>query len=167
MSLIPSFSLIINAPNAILNDLAGAPISVGKFSAYSDSNSDQGISLTIFTQRLSADNLPSKGSSKSDGGLGASSAFRYTSANGDARVLSHNTCFSCTLTTFLVGKSLHCLLFSLIQQALLSAAKTSNNLPHLRIVPIPKTRSQRLRKSRPPPAFQNPVFSIKINLRDR
>src|SRR6476661_3895875 len=77
-----------------------------------------GISSTIFTQRLSADNLPSKGSSKSDGGLGASSAFRYTSANGDARVLSHYTCFSCTLTTFLVGKSLHCLLFSLIQQAL-------------------------------------------------
>ncbi|WP_445173385.1 hypothetical protein, partial [Microcoleus sp.] len=32
--------------------------------------------------------------------------------------LSHYTCFSCTLTTFLGGKSLHCLLFSLIQQAL-------------------------------------------------
>ncbi|MCT7952122.1 DUF2243 domain-containing protein, partial [Ancylothrix sp. C2] len=27
---------------------------------------------------------------------------------------------SCTLTTFLVGKSLHCLLFSLIQQALIN-----------------------------------------------
>src|SRR6476661_2281932 len=77
-----------------------------------------GISSTIFTQRLSSDNLPSKGSSKSDGGLGASSAFRYTIANGDARVLSHYTCFSCTLTTFLVGKPIHCLLFSLIQQAL-------------------------------------------------
>ena|SRR6476661_8254720 len=85
-----------------------------------------GISSTIFTQRLSADNLPSKGSSKSDGGLGASSAFRYTSANGDARVLSHYTCFSCTLTTFLVGKSLHCLLFSLIQQALCNKISNSS-----------------------------------------
>src|SRR6476469_3940082 len=109
---------MINAPNAIRNDLVLKPISVGKFSAYSDSNSDQGISWAIFTQRLSSDNLPSKGSSKSDGGLGASSAFRYTIANGDARVLSHYTCFSCTLTTFLVGTPIHCLLFSLIQQAL-------------------------------------------------
>lgn len=39
--LIPSFSLIINAPNAILNDLALKPISVGKFAEYADSNSDQ------------------------------------------------------------------------------------------------------------------------------
>jgi len=114
MSLIPSFSLMINAPNAILNDWAGAPISVGKFSAYSDSNSDQGISSTIFTQRLSADNLPSKGSSKSDGGLGASSAFRYTSANGDARVLSHYTFFGRkipTLFTFLTDSAspIYCL----------------------------------------------------------
>jgi len=92
--------LIINAPNAILNDLALSPISVGKFLAYSASNYDHGISSAIFTQRLSADNLPSKGSSKSDGGLGANSAFLYTIANGDARVLSHYTCFSCTLPPF-------------------------------------------------------------------
>jgi len=88
---------MINAPNAILNDLAGAPISVGKFWAYSDSNSDHGISWAIFTQRLSGDKLPPKGSSNSDGGFGASSTFRYTIAGGDARVLTYFTCLSCTL----------------------------------------------------------------------
>jgi hypothetical protein len=46
---------------------------------------------------LSADNLPPKGSSNSDGGLGASSAFLYTIAGGDARLLTYFTCFSCTL----------------------------------------------------------------------
>jgi hypothetical protein len=65
---------------------AGAPISLGKFSAYSDSNSDYGITWAIFTQRLSADNFPPKGSSKSEGEEGASSAFRYTIARGDARL---------------------------------------------------------------------------------
>jgi hypothetical protein len=64
---------------------AGAPISVGKFSAYSDSNSDRGIAWTIFTQRLSADNFPPKRSSKSEGEGGASSAFMYA-ARGDARL---------------------------------------------------------------------------------
>src|SRR4028118_1363694 len=85
-SLIPSFSLILNAPNAIRKDLAGAPISVGKFSAYSDSNSDQGISWDIFTQRLSADNLDPLANSKSKDVRGASSAFLYRGADGDARV---------------------------------------------------------------------------------
>jgi hypothetical protein len=89
--------LIINAPNAIRKDLALKPFSVGKFSAYSDSNSDHGISSPIFTQRLSADNLPPKGSSNSDGGLEASSAFLYMIAGGDARVLTYFTCLSCTL----------------------------------------------------------------------
>ena len=67
---------------------AGAPISLGKFSAYSDSNYDRGITRAIFTQRLSADKFPPTGSSKSEGegGGGASSAFRYTIARGDARV---------------------------------------------------------------------------------
>jgi hypothetical protein len=65
---------------------AGAPISLGKFSAYSDSNSDRGITRAIFTQRLSADNFPPKGSSKLGGEGGASSAFQYTIARGDARV---------------------------------------------------------------------------------
>jgi hypothetical protein len=65
---------------------AGAPISVGKFSAYSDSNSDHGITWALFTQRLSADNFPPKGSSKSEGEGGANSAFMYTIARGDARV---------------------------------------------------------------------------------
>jgi len=65
---------------------AGAPISVGKFSGYSDSNSDHGITWAIFTQRLSADNFPPKGSSKSEGEGGASSAFLYTIARGDARL---------------------------------------------------------------------------------
>ena len=64
---------------------AGAPISVGKFSAYSDSNSDRGITWAIFTQRLSGDNFPQEGSSKSEGEGGASSAFLYT-ARGDARL---------------------------------------------------------------------------------
>jgi hypothetical protein len=41
--LIPDFYLIINAPNAIRKDLAGAPFSVGKLAAYSDSNSSHGI----------------------------------------------------------------------------------------------------------------------------
>ena len=85
---------MINAPNAILNDLAGAPISVGKFSAYSDSNSDHRISSAIFTQRLSAANLHPLESSKSKGPVGADSAFRYTIANGNARVLYYFTCFS-------------------------------------------------------------------------
>ncbi len=65
---------------------AGAPVSVGKFSAYSDSNSDHRITWAIFTQRLSADKFPPKGSSKSEGEGGASSAFMYTIARGDARL---------------------------------------------------------------------------------
>jgi hypothetical protein len=48
---------------------ASAPFSVGKFSAYSASNPDHGINSVIFTQRLSDDNLPPKGSSNSDGDL--------------------------------------------------------------------------------------------------
>ena len=88
---------MINAPNAILNDLAGAPISVGKFLAYSDSNSSHGISWAIFTQRLSGDNFPHEGISKSEGEGRASSAFLYTSALGDAKVLYYFTCLSCTL----------------------------------------------------------------------
>jgi|GEM_PF-5959442 len=95
--LIPSFSLIINAPNAIRNDLAGAPFSVGKFSAYSDSNSDRGITWAIFTQRLESDNFPHEGSSKSEGEREANSAFLYKFALGDARVLTYFTCLSCTL----------------------------------------------------------------------
>ncbi|WP_377481785.1 MAG: hypothetical protein P2A85_14685 [Microcoleus anatoxicus] len=46
---------------------------------------------------MSADNLPPKGSSNSDGGLEASSAFLYTIAGGDARVLTYSTSLSCTL----------------------------------------------------------------------
>jgi hypothetical protein len=60
--------------------------SAGKLAAYSDSNSSHGIIWAIFTQRLSADNLPPKGSSNSDGRLGASSAFLYTLAGGYARL---------------------------------------------------------------------------------
>src|SRR4028119_2022223 len=90
-SLIPNFSLIINAPNAIRKDLAGAPFSVGKFLAYSVSNSDHGISSAIFTQRLSGDNFPHEGSSKSEGEAVASSAFLYTFAGGDARVLDRKS----------------------------------------------------------------------------
>jgi len=85
---------MINAPNAIRNDLAGAPRDVGKFSAYSASNSDHGMSWVIFTQRLSADNLHPLASSKSKGSRGASSAFLYMIADGDARLLTYFTCFS-------------------------------------------------------------------------
>ena len=51
----PSLFLIINAPNAIRNDFAGAPISAEKDKEYSDSNSVQGIKSAIMTQRLSND----------------------------------------------------------------------------------------------------------------
>ena len=88
---------MINAPNAIRKDLAGTPISVGKFLAYSASNSDHGISSAIFTQRLRSDNFPQEGSSKSEGAGVASSAFLYRFAGGDARVLTYSTSLSCTL----------------------------------------------------------------------
>jgi hypothetical protein len=84
---------------------AGAPISVGKFSAYSDSNSDHGITWAIFTQRLEADNFPHEGSSKSEGEREANSAFLYTSADGDARVLTYFTCLSCTLFSITRSKT--------------------------------------------------------------
>jgi hypothetical protein len=54
---------------------AGAPFSVGKFSEYSASKSDHGISSAIFTQRLSDDNLPPKGSSNSGGELRQAQLF--------------------------------------------------------------------------------------------
>jgi hypothetical protein len=71
------------------------PFRSGELAAYSDSNSDHGIIWAIFTQRLSADNLPPKGSSNSDGGLGESSAFLYAIAGGYARLLTYFTYFSC------------------------------------------------------------------------
>ena len=117
--LMPCFYLMINAPNAIRKDLAGAPFSVGKFLAYSASNSFQGMSDAIFTQRLSADNFPPKGSSNSDGGLRASSTFRYRFVDGDARVLTYFTSQSCTLLS--IARSLNLSppnLRSIIQQAL-------------------------------------------------
>ncbi|OCQ90389.1 hypothetical protein BCD67_00095 [Oscillatoriales cyanobacterium USR001] len=47
--------------------------------------------------RLSVDNLEPLASSKSKGARGASSTFLYTIANGDAKVLTYFTCFSCTI----------------------------------------------------------------------
>jgi len=44
---------------------AGGPTSATKFWAYSDSNSDHGISSASCTQRLVAANFPSKDSLKS------------------------------------------------------------------------------------------------------
>ena len=122
------FYLIINAPNAIRKDLAAAPITVGKFSASSDSNSDHGMSWAIFTQRLKADNFPPKGSSKSDGGLGASSNFRYKLADGDAWVLTYFSCFSGTTLLFSVRQAIKCILFQFIQQALIMPDKIFNYL---------------------------------------
>ena len=55
------------APNAIRKGLAGAPIFSENFSAYSDSNSAQGINSAIITHRLSDDNFPEKGISKFSG----------------------------------------------------------------------------------------------------
>ncbi len=55
------------------------------------------MSEAIFTQRLSADNFPPKGTSNSDGEPGASSNFRYTFVDSDARVLTYFICLSCTL----------------------------------------------------------------------
>ncbi|MEZ2275280.1 MAG: hypothetical protein ACBR18_29620, partial [Microcoleus sp.] len=46
---------------------------------------------------MSADNLDPLASLKSKGGRGASSAFLYTIAGCDARVLTYSTCLSCTL----------------------------------------------------------------------
>src|SRR4028119_2435317 len=80
------------------------PFRSGKFLANSASNSDHGITWVIFTQRLSGDKLPPKGSSNSDGGFGASSTFRYTIAGGDARVLTYFTCLSCTLLSIARSK---------------------------------------------------------------
>ena len=57
------------------------------------------MSEAIFTQRFSADNFPLKGTSNSDGGPGASSNFRYTFVDSDARVLTYFTCLSCTLVS--------------------------------------------------------------------
>jgi hypothetical protein len=86
-SLIPSFSLIINAPNASRNDVAGAPRSA-KFWAYSASNSDHRMSLAPIAQRLSSASFPPQENSKSKGGPEAGSTFRYLVA-GDTRVLTH------------------------------------------------------------------------------
>ena len=81
---------------------AGSPTCATKFWAYSDSNSDHGISSASCTQRLVAANFPSKGSLKSWAELGVGSTFRYTGANDNARVLNYLTRFSCTLTTHLL-----------------------------------------------------------------
>ena len=105
---------MINAPNAILKDFAGAPFSVGKFLAYSASNSSQGIREAIFTQRLRADNFPPKGSSNSDGGRGASSNFRYRFVYGDARVLTYSTSQSCTLLS--IARSLNTILRTVFKE---------------------------------------------------
>jgi len=77
------------------------------------------MSDAIFTQRLSADNFPPKGSSNSDGGLRASSTFRYTFVDGDARILTYFTSQSCTLLS--IARSLNLSprnVRSIIQQAL-------------------------------------------------
>ncbi|MEG4379194.1 MULTISPECIES: hypothetical protein, partial [unclassified Microcoleus] len=58
-------------------------------------------------------------SSKFKAGRGASSAFLYTIAGGDARVLTYSTCLSCTLLS--IARSLnpaHVICDRYIQQAL-------------------------------------------------
>ena len=61
--------------------------------------------LGHFYPTLSGDNLPPKGNSNSDGGLGASSAFLYTIAGGDARVLIYFTCLFCTFFSIARSKT--------------------------------------------------------------
>jgi hypothetical protein len=54
------------------------------------------MSFAMITQRLSSASLHPLGSSNFSAGLATDSAFRYMVADGDARVLSHLSCFSCT-----------------------------------------------------------------------
>lgn len=71
------------------------------------------------SKRLRADNLDPLASSKSKGGRGARSAFLYTIAGGDARLLTYSTCLSCTLLS--IARSLnpcHVKCDRYIQQAL-------------------------------------------------
>lgn len=113
---------------------AGAPISVGKLSGYSDSNSDRGITWAIFTQPLSADNFPPKGSSKSEGEGGASSALIYTIARGDATVPKlYIAVFLALVNLFLLRPPIECLLGQLIQQALFTnLVRVLTAMPHRR-----------------------------------
>src|SRR4028119_1276591 len=105
------------------------PFRSGKFLAYSASNSDHGITWVIFTQRLSGDKLPPKGSSNSDGGFGASSTFRYTIAGGDARVLTYFTCLSRRLYSRSRDRNLSPRnMRSIIQQALLNSAESRSRI---------------------------------------
>ena len=92
--LIPSFSLIINAPNASLIDLAGAPVR----------RSFEHILLQILTAELFGPWWPNDyllptrirwGVQSLLLGLGHRETFRYTIAGGDARVLSHLTSNAC------------------------------------------------------------------------
>ena len=118
-SLVPNFSLIINAPNAIRNDLAGAPIDWVKFWAYSDSNSDHGISWAIITQQLSEANFPPWGNSKLSGAVPSGSTFRYTTVNGSAKVLCYFSPRRCTRGSISSSSKACCVTLGLIiQQAL-------------------------------------------------
>ncbi len=113
----PSFSLIINAPNAILNVLAGAPISAENIAAYSASNSDQGIISAMITQRLSEASFPPKGSSKSSAAVSCFCAFRYISTQLATRVFTYFILFPCTLFSFVPPNLLIYLGFLFILQA--------------------------------------------------
>ncbi len=130
--LVPNFSLIINAPNAIRNDLAGAPIDWVKFWAYSDSNSDHGISWAIITQRLSEANFPPWGNSKLSGAVPSGSTFRYTTVNGSAKVWCYFSPRRCTSGSISSSSKACCVTLGLIiQQALIRQGNTRESRSNL------------------------------------
>jgi len=109
---------MINAPNAILNGWAGAPISSEKFKAYSCSNSDQGINLARITQRFCSHNFPSKGNSKQDLDRSEDSTFRYI-CSGEMPGISPFYLFLLhPMGSFGNLYALHSLLFSFLMQTL-------------------------------------------------
>ena len=99
-ALIPNFPLIINAPNAILNVLAGAPILAENISAYSASNSDQGIMFAMITHRLSEASFTPKGSSKFSYAVSCFCAFLYILTQLVTRISTYLTLFLSTLFLF-------------------------------------------------------------------
>ena len=126
-SLIPSFPLIINAPNASRNDLAGAPRSA-KFWAYSASNYDRRMSLAPIAQRLSSASFPAQGNWKSKGGLGSGSIFRWWSVMQESWPIRSR--FFLHFSTFFGSDNpTPRLLFQFIKQALCKVAQSTLQQP--------------------------------------
>ena len=82
--LIPNLSLILNAPNAMGNDFAGALISSEKRLAYSSSNYCQGIKSAIITHLFSQDNFPSNCKRNFDAEIWVCSDLLYRGTNNSS-----------------------------------------------------------------------------------